>query len=51
MVSDARTYFRSAPLLFIAPGFCIAAVSFGVNYTGELLWEYFDVHKNARSYD
>lgn len=51
MVSDARTYFRSAPLLFIAPGFCIAVVSFGVNYAGELLREYFDVHKNARSYD
>ena len=51
MVSDARTYFRSAPLLFIAPGFCIAVVSFGINYAGELLREYFDVHKNARSYD
>lgn len=43
MISEARMYFRTAPMLIIAPGACIIFLSYGINYLGEMLRNYFDV--------
>lgn len=43
MISEARSYFRTAPRMLIAPGVCIMSLSFGINYLGEMLRNYFDV--------
>lgn len=43
MISEARMYFRTAPMLIIAPGACIIFLSYGINYLGEMFRNYFDV--------
>lgn len=47
MVSEARTHFRTSPMLIIAPGACIMIITFGINYLGEVLREKFDVKNDA----
>lgn len=37
MVSDARTYFRSYPLMILAPGLAITLFTMGINLTGDFL--------------
>lgn len=37
MINDARSYFRSAPLLAIAPGTCIFLLSVSINLLGDCL--------------
>ena len=32
MISEARTSFRTAPMLILAPGACLIILSFGINY-------------------
>ncbi len=49
MINDARSTFRSAPRLAIAPGFCIFALSFSVNFIGDFLRDSLDVRKNNAS--
>lgn len=48
MISEARTSFRMAPMLLIAPGACIIILSFGINYFGEVLRHYFDIKSQFR---
>ncbi|QNM05807.1 ABC transporter permease [Qiania dongpingensis] len=43
MISEARTYFRTSPMLIIAPGACIIFLSFGINYLGEMFRNHFDI--------
>ncbi|UQZ85847.1 Glutathione transport system permease protein GsiD [Paenibacillus konkukensis] len=42
MVNDARPYFRSYFHLILAPGLCIAAVSFSINWLGDGLRDWLD---------
>lgn len=51
MISEARTSFRTAPMLIIAPGACLIVLSFGINYLGEVLRAYFDVRGRTRQID
>jgi len=43
MINDAKGYFRQHPMLLMAPGLCIVAVSLCVNSLGDALRDYFDV--------
>lgn len=43
MISDARTLFRSAPLLLAAPGLCIILLSLSINVLGDVIRDYVDV--------
>lgn len=47
MINDARSHYRTNPLLAIAPGVCIAALSLSVNVLADGLRDYFDVRKDA----
>ena len=47
MISDARTLFRSAPLLLIAPGFCVIALSLCINLLGDAIRDFVDVHSET----
>lgn len=42
MVSDARTYFRSYPLMILAPGLAITFLCMGINLIGDCLREWLD---------
>lgn len=42
MVSDARTYFRSYPLMILAPGLAITLLCMGINLIGDCLREWLD---------
>ena len=43
MVNDARSYFRLYPLLVLAPGDCIFALSVSLNILGDILRDRIDV--------
>ena len=47
MINEARVHFRSNPLLIIAPGAFIIALSLSVNVIGDALRDKLDVHKDA----
>lgn len=47
MISDARAYFRKAPVLVLAPGACIMMISLGVNLLADVLRDHFDVRKDS----
>ena len=42
MVSDARTYFRSYPLMILAPGLAITLLCLGINLMGDCLREWME---------
>ncbi len=46
MIRDALLYFRSHPVLIIAPGLCIFATSLSINLLGDCLRDFYDVRKN-----
>lgn len=45
MISDARTYFRSYPLMILAPGFGITLFCLAINLTGDALCEWLSIKK------
>ena len=47
MISDARTYFRSYPIMIIAPGLGITLFSLGINLTGDALCELLSIKKRS----
>lgn len=47
MINDARMYFRTNPIMAIAPGICIMAISLSVNVLGDLLREKLDIRKDT----
>lgn len=47
MVSDARTYFRSYPLMILAPGLAITAFCMGINLIGDFLRDQFQLRKTG----
>ncbi|MFR2466460.1 ABC transporter permease [Bianquea renquensis] len=47
MINEARVHFRSNPLLIIAPGAFIIAISLSVNVIGDALRDKLDVHKDS----
>ena len=51
MISEARTSFRAAPMLILAPGACLIILSFGINYLGEMLRAHFDIRGRTRQID
>ena len=51
MISEARTSFRTAPMLILAPGACLIILSFGINYLGEMLRAHFDIRRRTRQID
>ena len=51
MISEARTGFRTAPMLILAPGACLIILSFGINYLGEMLRAHFDIRGRTRQID
>ena len=51
MISEARTSFRTAPMLILAPGACLIILSFGINYLGEMLRAHFDIRGRPRQFD
>ena len=51
MISEARTSFRTAPKLILAPGACLIILSFGINYLGEMLRAHFDIRGRTRQID
>lgn len=51
MISEARTSFRTAPILILAPGACLIILSFGINYLGEMLRAHFDIRGRTRQID
>lgn len=48
MINDARMYFRSNPVLVLAPGACIMALSLSVNTLADALRDYFDVYRQVQ---
>lgn len=48
MISDARTHFRTNPMLVAAPGIFIVAISLSINVIADALRDRFDIHKDAR---
>lgn len=51
MISEARTSFRTAPMLILVPGACLIILSFGINYLGEVLRAHFDIRGRTRQID
>ena len=51
MISEARTSFRTAPMLILAPGACLIILSLGINYLGEMLRAHFDIRGRTRQID
>lgn len=51
MISEARTSFRTAPMLILVPGACLIILSFGINYLGEMLRAHFDIRGRTRQID
>ena len=51
MISEARTSFRTAPMLILAPGACLIILSFGINYLAEVLRAHFDIRGRTRQID
>lgn len=47
MISDAKTYYLSNPILLIAPGTCIMILSLSINLIGDALRDYLDTSGNA----
>ncbi|HBB61957.1 MAG TPA: ABC transporter permease, partial [Lachnospiraceae bacterium] len=50
MISDARTYFRSYPVMLLAPGLGITLFSLGINLTGDALCELLSVKKRSENH-
>lgn len=51
MVSDARTYFRSYPLMILAPGLAITLLCMGINLIGDFLREWMEPARSAERRD
>lgn len=49
MINDARMYFRTNPIMAIAPGMCIMAVSLSINIISDYLREKLDIRRDALS--
>ena len=49
MISDARTYFRSYPIMIVAPGLGITLFSLGINLIGDALCELLSIKKRSES--
>lgn len=47
MVSDARTYFRSYPLMILAPGLAITVFCMGINLIGDFLRDRFQIRQTG----
>ncbi|WP_432408990.1 ABC transporter permease [Wukongibacter sp. M2B1] len=47
MISDAKTYYLSNPVLIIAPGMCIMILSLSINLIGDGIRDYLDTSGNA----
>lgn len=47
MINEARVHFRSNPLLILAPGSLIMAISLSVNVIGDALRDKLDIHKDS----
>lgn len=47
MIKDARTYFRSAPIMAVAPGLCIVLFVFSIHSIGNWLRDRMDVHNET----
>ena len=47
MINEARVHFRSSPLLILAPGTMIMAISLCVNVIGDALRDKMDVHRQS----
>lgn len=47
MIKDARTYFRSAPIMAVAPGLCIVMFVFSIHSIGNWLRDKMDVHNET----
>ena len=47
MIKEARTYFRSAPLMAIAPGICIILFVFSIHSIGNWLRDRMDVRSET----
>lgn len=47
MISDAKTYYLSNPILLIAPGTCIMILSLSINLIGDALRDYLDTRGDA----
>lgn len=50
MISDARGVFRTVPMLVIAPGLCIFALSFSLNMLGDYLRDRVNVQRSNSIY-
>lgn len=47
MISDARMYYRTSPMLVIAPGVCIVLFSLCVNIIADWLRDRLDVRRDS----
>lgn len=47
MISDAKTYYISNPILIIAPGICIMMLSLSINLMGDALRDYLDTSEKS----
>lgn len=47
MINEARAYYRTNPLLAIAPGICIVCLSFSINVIADGLRDRFDVRRDS----
>ncbi len=47
MISDARQYFRQAPLLILAPGLCIVLLSLSINMAADGLRDWLDTRRDS----
>lgn len=47
MIKEARTYFRSSPMMAVAPGMCIVLFVFSIHSIGNWLRDRMDVHNES----
>lgn len=47
MIKEARTYFRSSPMMAVAPGLCIVLFVFSIHSIGNWLRDRMDVHSET----
>jgi len=47
MISEARAYFRRVPMMVVAPGLCIVALSLSVNILADEMRDRLDVRKDS----
>ncbi|ACA56959.1 ABC transporter permease [Clostridium botulinum] len=49
MISDAKSYYLSHPILIIAPGAAIMLLSLSINIIGDFAQDYLDIEKNIHN--